>query len=223
MNKMIERKKSETGKKSATVSSPVTEIPFLGNNTYSDSQASSVGNVVVSESPPLSDERQNGGNLTQGFFPSQMRNAPPFMLGNFETQWQQYQENFMRNLIDARVKELVHGASKQTEKRSTTSSQRFDRFRPSDDQHSRESDDEDLISHRGDNDPVVNNSQIDDIVQIHNEDNQSEFDNSAAGSVHTEFNDLCTVDWKNFVRKVTSELKIDSEKTSENQDRDFKS
>lgn len=84
----------------------------------------------------------------------------------------------------------------------------FDRFRPSEDQHSRESGDEDLVSQRYDTDPVLKNSPTDDVVQVHDEDNQSEFDNSAAGSVHMETNNSCTVDWKNFVRMVTSELKI---------------
>jgi hypothetical protein len=54
----------------------------------------------------------------------------------------------------------------------------------------------------------VKNSPIDDNVEVHDEDNQSEFDNSAAGSVHTETNDSCTVDWKNFVRILSSESNI---------------
>lgn len=126
--------------------------------------------------------------MTQSILSLQVGNIPPFTLKNFEHQWQQYKENFMRNLIDARFKELVQDASKQPAKTSTTGTEsrstRFDRFRPSEDQHSRESGYEDLVSLRYDIDPVLRNSPTDDVIQVHDEDNQSEFDNSAAGSVY---------------------------------------
>lgn len=61
--------------------------------------------------------------------------------------------------------------------------------------------DEDLVSQSDDTDPVLRNSPTDDIVQVHNEDNQTEFDNFAAGYVQTEINALWTVDWTNFIEK----------------------
>lgn len=42
--------------------------------------------------------------MTQSILAPQAGYVPPFRLTNFERQWQQYQENFMRNLIDARFK-----------------------------------------------------------------------------------------------------------------------
>lgn len=136
----------------------------------------------------------------------------------------------MKRLIDARIKELVQDSNKQptiaitSDVRSDRACNRFDRFRPSDDQRSRESDDDDLVSHRGETDQVISNS-LDDVIDVH-EDNRSEFDNSVLGSVHThdtDSNGSCMVDWKNFVKKVSTELNINSVDASETQSRDFKS
>lgn len=71
----------------------------------------------------------------------------------------------------------------------------------------RESGEEDPVSYIYDTDPVFKNSLTDDVVQVLDEDNQTEFDNFAAGSVYTETNDLCTEDWENFVGMVTSKFK----------------
>lgn len=73
----------------------------------------------------------------------------------------------------------------------------------------RESGDEDPVSYIYiyDTDPVFKNSLTDDVVQVLDKDNQTEFDNFAAGSVYTETNDLCTGDWENFVGMVTSKFK----------------
>lgn len=89
VNKMIERKKSEAAGKSATVMVWLQKIPLWGNRP---------------ESQLLSEERQNGDNMTQSILAPQAGYVPPFRLTNFERQWQQYQENFMRNLTDARFK-----------------------------------------------------------------------------------------------------------------------
>lgn len=59
-----------------------------------------------------------------------------------------------------------------------------------------------MSSLRDDTDPVLRNLATDDVIQEHDE-----FDNSAEGSVFTEINDSCTVDWKNLFRTVTLELK----------------
>lgn len=67
--------------------------------------------------------------------------------------------------------------------------------------NARKSFDEDLGSQRDDTDPVLRNSPTDGIVQVHNEDNQTEFDNFAAGYMQTEINALWTVDWTNFIKK----------------------
>lgn len=229
IRKMIERKNSEAGRKSATLPNP--EVPSVGNSgNRSDSQVSSAGNVAASEILSPTEMSQNGGDLTQGSVPPQVGNFPPFVLGNFEAQWQQYQENCMKRLIDARIKELVQESNKQptiaitSDVRSDRACNRFDRFRPSDDQRSRESDDDDLVSHRGETDQVLSNS-LDDVIDVH-EDNRSEFDNSVLGSVHThdtDSNGSCMVDWKNFVKKVSTELNINSVDASETQSRDFKS
>lgn len=56
------------------------------------------------ESQLLSEERQNGDNMTQSILAPQAGYVPPIKLTNFERQWQQYQENFMRNLTDTRFK-----------------------------------------------------------------------------------------------------------------------
>lgn len=77
---------------------------------------------------------------------------------------------------------------------------RLDSFRQSEGKRSQEFD-EDLGSQRDDTDPVLRNSPTDGIVQVHNEDNQTEFDNFAAGYVQTEINALWTVDWTNFIKK----------------------
>lgn len=72
----------------------------------------------------------------------------------------------------------------------------------------RESGDKDPVSYIiYDTDPVFKNSLTDDVVQVFDEDNQTEFDNFAAGSVYTETNDLCTGDWENFFGMVTSKFK----------------
>lgn len=42
--------------------------------------------------------------MTQSILAPQAGYVPPIRLTNFERQWQQYQENFMRNLTDARFK-----------------------------------------------------------------------------------------------------------------------
>lgn len=67
--------------------------------------------------------------------------------------------------------------------------------------NARKSFDEDLGSQRDDTDPVLRNSPTDGIVQVHNEDNQTEFDNFSAGYVQTDINALWTVDWTNFIKK----------------------
>ncbi|XP_052680058.1 uncharacterized protein LOC128160759 [Crassostrea angulata] len=216
IRKMIERKKTEAGRKSATLKNP--EVPSVGNS----------GNRSDNLAP--TETSQNGGNLTQGSVPPQVGIFPPFMLGNFEAQWQQYQENCMKRLIDVRIKELVQDSNKQptiditSDVRSDRACNRFDRFRPSDDQRSRESDDDDLVSHRGETGQVLSNS-LDDVIDVH-EDNRSEFDNSVLGSVHThdtDSNGSCMVYWKIFVKKVSTELNINSVDASETQSRDFKS
>ena len=133
IRKMIERKKSEAGRKSATLPNP--EVPSVGNSgNRSDSQVSSAGNVAASEILSPTEMSQNGGDLTQGSVPPQVGNFPPFMLGNYEAQWQQYQENCMKRLIDARIKELVQDSNKQptiaitSDVRSDRACNRFDRF-----------------------------------------------------------------------------------------------
>lgn len=60
---IIERKKWETAKRSATVKSLATEIPSVGNiDSHPVSQTFSVGNEAELQS--LSDVRQNGNNMT---------------------------------------------------------------------------------------------------------------------------------------------------------------
>lgn len=129
-------------------------------------------------------------------------------MGNFEAQWQQYQENCMKKLIDARIKELVQDSSKQptsaitSDVRSDRACNRFDKFRSSDDHRSREADEDDLVSHRGETDQVLSNS-LNDIIDVH-EDNRSEFGDSVSGSVHThdtDSNGSCMVDWKILLKK----------------------
>lgn len=58
-------------------------------------------------------------------------------------------------MVDASFKDLFKGTGKQPAKRTKTRAERrswkFDRFRPSDDQPPRDSDDADLVRHKGDN------------------------------------------------------------------------
>lgn len=100
----------------------------------------------------------------------------------------------MRNLIDARFKELVKDTKKQSSKTADTQiecrSTRFDRFRSSKDRNSRESNDDDMIRHRVNNDPVLTTSPTNDVIQVHDKDNQS-----LTMLLH---NYSCAVDWKNF-------------------------
>uniref|UniRef100_A0A8W8N6E4 Uncharacterized protein n=1 Tax=Magallana gigas TaxID=29159 RepID=A0A8W8N6E4_MAGGI len=70
IRKMIERKKTEAGRKSATLPNP--EVPSVGNNgNHSDSQVFSAGNVAASENLSLTETSQNRGDLTQGSVPLQ--------------------------------------------------------------------------------------------------------------------------------------------------------
>ena len=75
---------------------------------------------------------------------------------------------------------------------------RIERYHTSEDEHSRESDDDDtgMASRRGDNDPVLSTPFTDDIIKVH----QSEIDNSVAYSLHSEINDSCTEDCKSDFR-----------------------
>lgn len=64
---MIERKKTEAGRKSATFPNP--EVSFVGNNgnlNRSDSQISSWENVAASENPSQPETSQIGSDLAQG-------------------------------------------------------------------------------------------------------------------------------------------------------------
>ena len=83
----------------------------------------------------------------------------------------------MRNLIDARFKELVKDTNKQSSKTADTQiecrSTRFDRFRSLKDRNSRESNDDDMIRHRVNNDLVLTTSPTNDVIQVHDKDNQS--------------------------------------------------
>lgn len=105
ITRMIERKKTEAGRKSARFPNP--DVPFVGNNgslNHSNCQVSSARNVAASENIPPTEMSQNGSDLAQGSAPPQVGNFRPFMLGNFEAQWQQYQENCMKTLIDDRIR-----------------------------------------------------------------------------------------------------------------------
>lgn len=76
---MIERNKTEAGRKSATM--PNQEVPLVGNNgnlNRCDSQVSSAGNVVVSENISPTETRQNGGELAQGSVLPQVNSFPYF-------------------------------------------------------------------------------------------------------------------------------------------------
>lgn len=148
--------------------------------------------------------------MAQGSVPLQVGNFPPFILGNFEAQWQHHQENCMKKLNDAKIKELVQDSNEQPTSAITSdvlsnracTCNKFDIFRPSDDQRSREPDENDLVSHRGESNQVLSNL-LDDVIDVH-EDNCSDFNNSVSGSVHTHdtnSNGLCKVDWKLLFKK----------------------
>ena len=68
--------------------------------------------------------------------------------------------------------------------------------------NTRESDDDDtgMVSRRGDNDPVLSTPFTDDVIKVHNRDNQSEIDNTVEYSLHSEINDSCTEDCKSDFR-----------------------
>lgn len=88
--------------------------------------------------------------MTKRILSPQVGSLPLKRIGNSVHRWQQFQENFIKNVFDAKFKEQFQDASKQPAKTPTTRAKnkltRFNRVQPLDDQCAQESNDENLVS-----------------------------------------------------------------------------
>ncbi|KAK3107323.1 hypothetical protein FSP39_011902 [Pinctada imbricata] len=222
VQKMIEKRKVTIARKSATSTGQSTEASL--GNASPPAQVPSVGNTPIMENIAPSVGMQNPSFQGNMHFPApHMASFPPYIM---DVQWQKHQEEIMNKFLENKLSELVSkqirdSNNNQNPPNSSEPKRRFDRFRPSADQVSRVSSDDD---EDGDDRNTVRSKSPPsrDILDL--TDNQSvqssRHTNDSVEDISQDSHNSAGL--QNFMKKVATELNIEVEK-SDKEKSDYKS